>query len=51
MNFRFHPEAEVEFNNAIDYYEETQEHLGWNLPKRFMQQFNESLTFHWHGTP
>ena len=28
MNFRFHPEAEIELNNAIDYYEESQEHLG-----------------------
>ena len=28
MNFRFHPEAEVELNDAIDYYEESQEHLG-----------------------
>lgn len=28
MNFRFHPDAELELNHAIDYYEACQEHLG-----------------------
>jgi len=28
MNFSFHPEAEREFNQAIDYYEDLQENLG-----------------------
>lgn len=28
MKFRFHPDAEVELNDAIDYYEACQEHLG-----------------------
>jgi plasmid stabilization system protein ParE len=28
MNFSFHPEAEREFNYAIDYYENIQEKLG-----------------------
>jgi hypothetical protein len=28
MNYSFHPEAEIEFNNAIDYYEECKEGLG-----------------------
>ena len=28
MNFSFHPEAEKEFNQAIDYYEDLQESLG-----------------------
>ncbi len=28
MRFRFHPKAEEEFNKAIDYYEESKEHLG-----------------------
>lgn len=27
MIFRFHPDAELELNVAIDYYEECQEHL------------------------
>jgi len=28
MKFKFHPEAEIELNQAIDYYEETKKHLG-----------------------
>lgn len=28
MTFRFHPDAELELNSAIDYYEECQEYLG-----------------------
>ena len=28
MTFSFHPEAELEFNQAIDYYEECQPNLG-----------------------
>lgn len=28
MNFSFHPHAELEFNHAIDYYEEQQKGLG-----------------------
>ena len=28
MNYSFHPEAEEEFNKAIDYYEEQQAELG-----------------------
>lgn len=28
MNFRFHPKAEAEFNNAVDYYEEIRDRLG-----------------------
>ena len=28
MTYSFHPDAEIEFNQAIDYYEECQEDLG-----------------------
>ncbi len=31
MNYSFHPEAEAEFNAAIDYYEECSAGLGWDL--------------------
>ncbi|CAB1078064.1 hypothetical protein D1AOALGA4SA_5829 [Olavius algarvensis Delta 1 endosymbiont] len=30
MNYSFHPEAEVEFNQAIDYYENRAEGLGYD---------------------
>lgn len=31
MKYSFHPEAEVEFNQAIDYYEDCQKGLGYDF--------------------
>jgi hypothetical protein len=31
MNYSFHPEAEMEFNQAIDYYENCAEGLGYDF--------------------
>lgn len=31
MNFSFHPEAETEFNEAIDYYEDIEPGLGYDF--------------------
>ena len=31
MTFSFHPEAETEFNDAIDYYEEKERGLGYDF--------------------
>ncbi len=31
MTFSFHPEAEAEFNKAIDYYEEIESGLGFDF--------------------
>lgn len=31
MTFSFHPEAEVEFNEAIDYYEDKEQGLGYDF--------------------
>jgi len=31
MSFSFHPDAEKEFNQAIDYYESLQHGLGYDL--------------------
>jgi len=31
MNFSFHPEAEKEFNKAIEYYEEIENGLGYDF--------------------
>jgi len=31
MNFSFHPEAEIEFNKSIDYYEEIESGLDYAL--------------------
>ena len=37
MTYLFHPEAEVEFNNAIDYYEECREALGLEFASEVYQ--------------
>lgn len=29
MKYEFHPDSEVEFNNAIEYYEEVEPGLGY----------------------
>lgn len=31
MSFTFHPEAEVEFNHAIEFYEEIEPGLGYDF--------------------
>jgi len=31
MRYSFHPEAEAEFNNAIEYYEECEKSLGYDF--------------------
>ena len=31
MNFTFHPEAEQEFNNAVNYYEDIESGLGYDF--------------------
>ncbi len=50
MNFRFHPEAEVEFNDAIDYYEESQEHLGLQFAQEVYAAIQRIIDFPlaWH---
>jgi len=30
MKYRFHPEAEAELNDAVDYYDACKRVLGWN---------------------
>ena len=33
MRYRFHPDAEVELNDAVDYYDECQEGFGLEFAK------------------
>ena len=49
MNFRFHPEAEVELNDDIDYYEESQEHLGLEFAQEVYATIHRIIDFHLHG--
>ena len=49
MNYWFHPDAESEFNQAIDYYEGIEPDLAMILPLRYMQHFNARLLIRTHG--
>ncbi len=37
MTYSFHPEAEIEFNNAIDYYEGCRKTLGLEFASEVYQ--------------
>jgi len=45
MTFSFHPEAEFEFNQAIDYYEECQENLGLDFVDEIYTTIQRIMTF------
>ena len=45
MQFKFHPEAEIEFNNAISYYEETQNHLGLEFASEVYETIHRIIEF------
>ena len=44
MTYSFHPEAEIEFNKAIDYYEEIETGLGYNFAIEVYSAIQRSLT-------
>ena len=45
MTYAFHPEAEVEFNHAIDYYEECKEGLGLEFAGEVYKTIQRILQF------
>ena len=45
MNYSFHPEAEEEFNQAIDYYEETEPGLGYDFALEIYSAIQRAITF------
>ena len=45
MRFRFHPDAELELNQAIDYYEERQEHLGLEFAQEIYASIHRIIDF------
>jgi len=45
MNFSFHPEAENELNEAIDYYNDRQEELGLEFAKEIYLSIENILSF------
>ena len=45
MNFSFHPEAEEEFNKAIDYYEDIEPGLGYDFALEVYSAIQLSVEF------
>jgi len=45
MNFLFHPEAEIEFNKSIDYYEEIESGLGYDFALEVYSTIKRSVEF------
>jgi hypothetical protein len=45
MNYYFHPEAEVELNISVDYYEECQENLGLEFANEVYKTIQRILQF------
>ena len=45
MSFSFHPEAEEEFNKAIDYYEEIEPELGYDFALEVFSTIKRSVEF------
>ena len=45
MNYSFHPEAETEFLQAIEYYEECEENLGYDFAVKVYSAIRRILIF------
>jgi len=45
MNYRFHPEAEAEFREAIQYYEENKQGLGFDFALEVHSAIEQTLGF------
>ncbi len=45
MNYSFHPDAEVEFNVSIDYYEECKQNLGLEFANEVYKTIQRILDF------
>jgi len=45
MSFSFHPEAEIEFNKSIDYYEEIGSGLGYDFALEVYSTIKRSVEF------
>jgi hypothetical protein len=45
MKYSFHPEAEIEFNISIDYYEECKQNLGLEFANEVYKTIQRTLDF------
>jgi len=51
MKYIFHPEAEEELNLAVDYYNQCQANLGWDLSREVYTAIQNVLAFHTLPSP
>ncbi len=51
MQYSFHPEAEQELNDSIDYYNECQENLGFEFAEEVFKSINHILSFPYAWSP
>ena len=51
MNYSFHPDAERELNEAIDYYNKCQDGLGFEFAKQVYSTIQNILSFPQAWTP
>ena len=45
MSFSFHPEAEIEFNQAIDYYEDCRNGLGYEFSIEVLYAIERAVSY------
>ena len=45
MSFTFHPEAEMELNKAIDYYEEIESGLGYDFALEVFSTVQRTVSY------
>jgi len=45
MTFSFHPEAEIEFLEAVDYYEESRQRLGYDFASEIYSTIDRIISF------
>jgi hypothetical protein len=51
MNFSFHPDAEIELNQAVDYYNDCQPSLGWDFSREVYCAIQNILAYPQAWTP
>ena len=51
MHYSFHPEAEQELNDSIDYYNECQDNLGFEFAEEVHKSIRRILSFPYAWSP
>lgn len=51
MNYAYHPEAEAELNQAVDYYNSCRPHLGWDFAREVYSAVQNIIAYPEAWTP